>query len=318
MALKDISNIILKKCMALKRNESCLIVCDKNKIEIGNSLFEAAQLLTDKDAELLEIPVGKENGEEQPAEVREIMKKFNVIIIATTKSVTHTMARKEACAAGARIASMPGITEEMMLRAIDIDYNKMQKLNTKILKILENADEVVLTTEKGTDLKLSLKGRKCQDDNGMNHKKGDFSNIPAGEVYVAPLEGTANGAYIIDASVGSAGKVDKDIKVTVKDGFAVKIEGGKSAELFVKSLKSVKDRNAFNVAELGIGTNENARICGKVLEDEKVIGTAHIALGNSYSFGGAVKVPIHLDGVFYNPTIIVDGKKMMEKGKFLI
>ncbi len=135
---------------------------------------------------------------------------------------------------------------------------------------------------------------------------------------MAPQEGTSNGIFIIDKSIAGLGEVDKPVKITVKDGFATKIEGGTSATQFLKMLESVNDKNAFNIAELGIGTNDKAKIIGNVLEDEKVLGTIHIALGNNTAFGGSIKVPIHIDGVISKPTIFVDNKKIMENGKLLI
>ena len=75
---------------------------------------------------------------------------------------------------------------------------------------------------------------------------------------------------------------------------------------------------AFNVAELGIGTHDKAQITGDVLEDEKAIGTVHIAFGDNKSMGGTIRVASHLDGVIMEPTVSVDGETIMEKGKLLI
>ncbi|MDP6642328.1 MAG: hypothetical protein QGF74_03045 [Candidatus Nanoarchaeia archaeon] len=63
-------------------------------------------------------------------------------------------------------------------------------------------------------------------------------------------------------------------------------------------------------------SHTKAKVTGKILEDEKVMGTCHIALGSSLGFGGKVKVPIHLDGVIKKPTIFVDDEEIMRKGKF--
>lgn len=75
---------------------------------------------------------------------------------------------------------------------------------------------------------------------------------------------------------------------------------------------------AFNVAELGIGTNDRARITGNVLEDEKAIGTAHIAFGDNKSMGGTVRVASHLDGVILSPTVLIDGKPVLEGGELVL
>jgi len=312
MTLKETATLILKKCMALKKGETCLIVTDKNKLNIANALFDAAQEIAEK-VEIMEIPVGKVNSEEQPEHVKETMKRFDVVLIPTTKSLSHTEARKQASEEGARIASMPGITEDMFLKASETDYGKITKVSNKLCDILDNGSNVKITTEKGTDIEMSIKDRKCLRVFGLLHNKGDFGNIPAGEACLAPVEGATNGVFIVDASFGGLGKVE-DIKITVKDGYAVSIEGNEELKKMLKKA----GKEAYNIAELGIGTNDKAVITGNILEDEKALGTAHIALGNNKSYGGNIDVPIHVDGIFYKPTIIVDDKKIMEKGKLLV
>ena len=316
MSLKETSKLILKKCMGLEEGETCLVVTDKNKLKIANSLFDAAKEIS-KNIEIMEIPVGKVNSEEQPEYVKEKMKKFDVILIPTTSSLSHTEARKEASEAGARIASMPGITEEIMLRAINVDYDKIVKKGKKIKKIMENGNKVKVLTEKGTNIKFTVKGRKIDIDKGIYNEKSKWGNLPAGEVAFAPLENDANGVFFVDASIGGIGKIDKIVRVTVKDGYAVKIEGGEAAEKLKETIKEL-GKEARNIAELGIGLNEKAKITGAVLEDEKVLGTAHIAIGDNFSLGGNIKAGCHIDGVFLRPTIFVDEKKIIEKGKLLV
>ena len=145
-------------------------------------------------------------------------------------------------------------------------------------------------------------------------KSGDYGNLPAGEVHFSPLEKTSNGSYVVDGSQAGLGKIKK-LKFKVEKGFVKKIEGNRSKEL-IKLLDSVKDKNAYGIAECGIGMNEKAIITGKILEDEKVKGTCHIALGNNKSYGGKLDVPLHLDGIIKNPSIFVDNEEIMREGKF--
>jgi leucyl aminopeptidase (aminopeptidase T) len=243
---------------------------------------------------------------------------YDVILIATTKSLSHTNARKNATNAGARIASMPGITKEILQRAIDVDYEKMKLLGTKLKEAIAGKTNVTLVTQKGTMLTFSIKGRNAEGGQaGLCVNAGDWDNLPAGEAYVAPLEGTANGVVIIDASIAGIGKLDKSVRVVVENGFAVKIEGAEEAEILRKLLYKCGSL-AFNIAEFGIGTNSRAKVTGAILEDEKAIGTCHIAFGSNFSFGGTVNAGLHLDGVIMKPTVFVDNKKIMENGKFLI
>jgi len=318
MTLEKSAKIILKKCLALKRDERCLIITDKKRRKIANSIFSEAKKIA-KTTDLIVIREGKINGEEPDKKVAEKMLVYEVIIIPTTKSLTHTKARMNANKKGARIATMPGITEEIMERCIDINYDEMKRLTTKIENILSRGKMVKIITELGTNITINISGRKAQGhESGIFTKKGDFGNLPEGETFIAPMQKGTNGIYVVDSSQSSIGKLKNPIKITVKEGFATRIEGKTEAKKLKKILDSVKDKNAFNVAEFGIGTNKKAKITGNILEDEKVFGTCHIALGKNSSFGGDVEVPIHLDGIIKKPTIFVDGKKIMEKGKLVI
>ena len=308
------AEIILKDCLGVKPHEKVLIITDKERLDIAKDILEQAKKISD--AKLIEIPVGKVAGEEPPEQLAKEMPEYDVIIAPTTKSLTHTNALKVACFSGARAATLPGITKDMLERAIPIDYNVMATETNKIADILNKGKQVHITTKAGTDIKFSIENRTTKPDTGMLKGPGIYGNLPAGEAFLAPVENTANGKIVFDASM--IGKIKTPITVEVEDGFVVKIQGKEEAEELKKVLESIKDKNAYNIAELGIGTNPKAIISGNVLEDEKVKGTAHIAVGKNSSFGGKIDVPIHLDGIFENPTISVDGKTIIQDGEFLV
>jgi len=317
VSLEKAAEIIVKKCLGVKSSESVLVITDKEKLKIGKAIFSKAGDVC-KEAELVDVPIPDVHGTEPPEEVARFMKEHDVVICPTTKSLTHTKARKNACENGSRVATLPEISEEILERAIDIDYNEMVKLNNALKKILDCAKTVCIKTENGTDLKLDISNRKCKPDNGIITEKGESGNLPGGEVFLAPLEGKASGVYVVDGSHAGVGKLDKPIKITVKDGYAVEISGGKEADKLKETLDSVGDKDAFNIAELGIGTNPKAKLIGQPLEDEKVKGTCHIALGNNFGFGGKINVALHVDGIILDPTVIIDDAIILEKGKFLI
>ncbi|MBI2654617.1 aminopeptidase [Candidatus Woesearchaeota archaeon] len=297
MSIGKSCKIILSQCMHLKKNESCLVVTDKKLYKIGYALYKNSLNITKK-SKLLLVPIPESHGTGPPLKIAKEMLKYDVILMPTTKSLSHTMTRRNASKKGARIASMPGITLGMMKRALNVDFYKLRRINKKLISKLKNKNKIRIITKKGTDITFHLKGRKWIGDDGIYTKKGAFGNLPAGEIFIAPLEGKTNGTIIVDASVGGIGKVDKNIKIDVKNGFIENIEGGKVANQFNKLLKNKLYKN---VAELGIGTNYKARITGNVLEDEKAARTCHIAFGNNKHFGGKVDVPFHVDVVAKNP-----------------
>ena len=315
-SLEKVCKIILRDCMAVKPSETALIVTDKGLVDIAMVLLTEANKFTK--AKLIEIPVGKVHGDEPPEYAAKDMLKYDVEILLTTKSLSHTTARKNASEHGARIASMPNVTRSILERAIDVDYAKINGITKRVNTSLQNAKLISITTKIGTDITLKPMEMSKKEDQGLYHQKGEWGNLPAGEVCFSPVEGSANGIFVVDASMSGIGLVKHPIRITVEDGCAVKIEGKKEAKQLNQLLASLKDKRAYNIAELGIGTNYKAKITGHVIEDEKVMGTAHIALGNNISFGGSVDAPCHLDGVFRKPTITADGKYIMRNGKFVI
>ena len=313
MPLDKACKIILNNCMNLKRNESCLIITDSKLRKIGSALLKNSLKIT-RNSKIIQIPIPEAHGSEPPPKVAKEMLNYNVILLATTKSLSHTRARENASRKRARIASMPGITADMMNRALNVDFNKIKSINKKLILKLQNKNKIKITTKKGTDIEFYLNGRKWISDDGIYTNKMAFGNLPAGEIFIAPLEGKTNGAIVCDASVGSAGKVDRNIEIIVKDGYIFDINGGKTAKQFEKLLKNKLYKN---VAELGIGTNYKAKITGNVLEDEKVYGTCHIAFGNNRHFGGKIDVPFHVDFVIKSPTIYADNSIIMKNGKIM-
>jgi leucyl aminopeptidase (aminopeptidase T) len=253
------------------------------------------------------------HGEEPPKPIAEMMRNADVIIAPTAFSLTHTQARKRANRAGARIATMPGIIQKMMSSGgMTADFKEVEKSVKRLAKILEKTKTLRIITELGTDLEVSVEGRKWYKDTGICHKKGDFMNLPAGEVFIAPKEGTANGKLIIDGAFWEI--LEEPVSIDVKDGYAKRITGTKD----IAKQVSKRGKEGRNIGEVGIGMNPKAKIIGNVLEDEKVMGTVHVALGDNSTFGGKCKAGIHVDGIIKNPTFIADDRTILENGKLVV
>ncbi len=317
-ALLDSAVIAVKDCLNVQKGETVLVVTDSVLREIGEALLEAAKGL-ETEAMLMEIIPRERNGEEPPDAVTAAMMKCDVVVAPTSMSLTHTAARRKACAEGARVATMPGILRETMIRCLSADYYAIADRTKRLTEMLTKAKKARVTTASGTDIVLPLDGIDAIASTGLFHEPGSFGNLPSGEAYMMPVEGGSEGVFIVDGSMAGIGDLagKTPITITVEKGLATKIEGGPEADLLNKKLSAVGEM-AFNIAELGVGTNDAAQITGSILEDEKVMGTIHIALGNNMSMGGTVDVPIHLDGIIKNPSLEIDGKKIMEEGKLLL
>ncbi len=315
--LDKAAEIAIKICMNVKRKEKILVISDFNKRDIGLAIHLNA-LRLGYSSLYVEMKPGKRNGEEPSEEVSELMKMFDVVFCPTTTSLTHTDARREASALGVRIATFPGITKEVMLRGLNADYNKIAKLSIKLKNILQKGKFIRVTTLLGTDVSFDFTGRIPIASKGLFHKKGESGNLPTGETYLAPLEGTSNGKIVIDGSIASIGLLKNEkVIVEIKNGYATKFYGSKTAKRLFNMLNEV-GKEAFNIAEFGIGTNDSAKLSGILLEDEKVMGTIHFAFGNNKSMGGNIGVPIHIDGVIKKPTVYLDKKLLMRDGKLMI
>ncbi len=218
-----------------------------------------------------------------------------------------------------KMGHMPGITEAMMLGSVNVDYHKMRSVADSLLEALQNAGKIHITTEEGTNLILGVKDRLFVGDVGV--KQGEMCNLPCGEIYCGPIETEADGVVIFNASIGDLGLLKTPIKVYLEKGKITKFESeDKKQEKRITELQSV-DEDSMVIGELGIGVNPGAVITGNMLEDEKALGTAHLAFGNNADFpgGGNNNSKIHRDYLFYRPTIDVvynnrSSRKIMDKG----
>jgi len=314
--LKNASIKALKDYMGLKSEETLLIITDETEREIAHSLLEEGKKLC-KEAFLVEMKSREVNGQEPPKQIAELMKMVDVVICPTQKSLTHTDARREAVKYSVRVATMPGIKIETMVRCLNADADKVIELTKKIAEALRKTSEIRVVTEKGTDITMPMKDRQILESTGVIKDKGESGNLPSGEVYLAPWEDKSNGKIVIDGSMAGIGMLESPITVEVINGYAEKITGGKEAVKLTELLDKA-GREARAVAEFGVGTNYKAELIGEILEDEKVYGTIHIAFGNNKSMGGIISVGSHLDGLIKQPDVYFDGKLIMQKGKLVI
>ncbi|ESU33284.1 leucyl aminopeptidase [Bacillus sp. 17376] len=306
----QISQNVLEKCLGLEGKEAFVVVTDDVKKELAESLYEAGKRLG-AEAMLMVMSERERSGQEPPAPVASAMMQADVVVCITEHSLTHTQARKKAAAAGARIATMPGITEDMFLEgAISADYSKVKDLTESVTELL-TAGKTVRIEKDGYVLSFSIAGRNAIPSTGLYLIPGESGNLPSGEAYIAPVEGTASGRILIDGSVAGIGRLDSPLLLTIENGRIVEAKGEAGAKL----LEILGDGDGRLLGEFGIGTNDKARITGVVLEDEKVYGTIHVAFGSNNTFGGTLSAGVHIDGVVKKPNIYIDDQMIMENGE---
>jgi leucyl aminopeptidase (aminopeptidase T) len=307
-------------------NDKVLILTDTNSIAIAEA-FKQASIEKGCTVELYKIENDMRPLKEIPAELEKLLLGKTIvlnIIKAYAEEIPfrikwlYKIEENELLKTG----HMPGINEEMMLNSVNVDFSGMKATADKLIDALKDAVRLHITTDKGTDITLGVAGRKFVGDIGVEATGG--CNIPSGEIYCAPLETEANGLIVFDASIGDIGLLKQPLNVYLKNGRITKFESNdKELEKRIAELTDV-DSEARVIGELGIGVNPGARITGNMLEDEKSLGTAHIAFGNNADFpgGGKNNSKIHRDYLFYRPTMEVEytegtKKLLMNRGEFV-
>lgn len=272
------------------------------------------------------LPILRKKAEDQEiAEAAEILANFRkdafpVIIALSNFSTSHTRFRDFLTSlCKTRYASMPLFDIAMLEGSMNVDWRKLAKATRAIAAMINRADSIELSTGNGSRLAFSVKGRKADADTGILTRPGAFGNLPAGEAYIAPLEGTAHGKLILEWAPTRALKTA--VTLHVNNGFVTEVSGEEEFAEYIRNKLAEKKENG-NIAELGIGTNPMAKKPDNILESEKIMGTVHIALGDNSSFGGRVKTPFHQDFVFFKPTVaLIDRHQvktvLMRKGKFI-
>jgi len=301
--------------MGVSPGEDVLVVCNQVTEEIGALMRIEAQG-DGADATLAVISERDSAAAEPPRAVAAAMAAADVVLAPTIQSLSHTAARKAASEAGVRIGTLPGVTEEMLTRLMSADMEEIRRRGWAIVSAMNSGSEVHITCRHGSDLRLGLEGRMGIVDAGELSNRGAFGNLPCGEGFIAPLEGTAEGTLVIDGSIAEVGLLDTPTSLSIRDGHLVGTDGPGGEALM--QLLAPHGPGATNVAELGIGTNEEAILTGNVLEDEKILGTIHLAFGASAAIGGTVQVPVHLDCVLLEPTVEIDGETITRDGELLV
>jgi leucyl aminopeptidase (aminopeptidase T) len=303
---------VVNQCLGVRKGEDVLVIVDPVTRPIGEALRDTASA-AGADAVLAVMDERATDGTEPPRSLAGALAACDVFIAPTSRSLSHTTARKRASDAGARGATMPGVTEDMLARVMAVEFGAMAARSRAVAKLLDQAAEARVTCPKGSDLTLDLTSRQGIADDGDLTQRGAFGNLPCGEGFIAPLTGQGE---IVATSLAPLGLSDEPATLTVENGHIVDARDGLGPQ-YLELLQAHGDPGT-NLAELGVGTNDRAELTGNVLEDEKILGTVHVAFGASAGIGGTVSVPIHLDVVITNATLTVDGRSVLDAGRWVL
>ena len=323
--LKKSAQTVIKTCMDLRRGENVLIVCYPTTGEIGQALHEAANERSDR-VLLIVMPKARHHGEEPPSPVANLMRQQQVVIAPTRYSLTHTRAIRQALRGGARVATMPGMTNEMFSRGgMSADFSEIKQKISDLTPYFRRRRIVRVKSELGTDVSFEVNWREWKlDDNGICNRPKMLTNLPAGKAFIMPREKTMSGTVVIDGS-WEANLVDEPITLVIEEGMVMDVKGGTTAATIrqefgeaAKRLRAKERENVWTVAEFGFGMNPQARLSGNVLEDEKRLGTCYFSVGDNTALGGTSAVGIHIPGVLKNANVWLDDTQFIADGEFIL
>lgn len=298
-------------CLGVSADDRVAVVCNEPQRTIAEALVRAAADRT-PEVSFVCFPATTRPNQEPPPAIAEAMAMATVVFAATAFSVSHTAARRNATARGVRIASLPKVTVELFERLLVVDYADLRRAGDALAAQLTSARTCRVTSAAGTDVTLQLGDRAAVCDSGNLQTAGAFGNLPAGEAYIAPIETSGDGSIVFDGSLAGYGLLAAPLTVTLRAGRAVAATG--DAGRWLLDTLDAGGSTGRQIAELGIGTNRNARVSGQIIEDEKALGTAHLAFGASASFGGVNVADVHIDGLLRQPTIELDGHVILRHG----
>ena len=308
----------MTQCAAVQPGENVVIACDTNKLRLAEALAAAAYAVGGIPTITAFPPTGA-HGRQVPGPVVGACARADVYFLPTSWSMTHTDARIAAQQSGARGATMCEVTEDgLAAGGILADFEAADALGRKIGALMATATEIRLTTPRDTDMRAKISNRPVQYETGLFREPGQFGALPNSEINISPIEGTTEGVFIGDVRVMGYGIIPEEpITIEVKDGEVAKISGGRAAEYLEGTLASFNDRSAYNLAEFAVGLNPEARGYATNLEGLGKLGFAHHGIGSSYAIGGEVKAPCHIDVIYKDASLELDGKLVLENGRFV-
>ena len=313
------ANRLINQVLQVKKGESVLIVTDTDRPRIITQALAYSALSAGAEVVVITMEPQQIGGQEPPAAVAAAMAASQVVINQSTQSLTHTASVREAMKKGARVANLRNVTEEMMIKGgITADYQQVRRITEQLARLLTEADEIRLTTPEGTDLTMRSAGRKAITQSGFVTKPGELSGLPDGEATLAPLEGRTEGVIVSPYIADQIGQITDPFRMEIVKGRIVEISGGKQAGDLKRIMEAGDDAGYNAASQFALGTNPACRIIPNTREISKKLGTAHIAIGDNISLGGKSKGTYHIDFVFLNVSVYLDGKCIAKDGEYQI
>ncbi len=313
----DAFDHLLGQCLGVRPGEQVVLLTDE-----GTDPGVVTRLLDSVAARdgiplVARMPTPHLPGAEPPGAVAAMMLAAAAVIELTSLFIGSSQARRDATGNGVRYLAMPGVRVETFRPGgpLDVDFERLRADAERVGRAWSSAGAFRLTSRGGTDLRGSVDGRPGRVLHGMAREPGSYMAPPDIESGTAPVEGTASGTVVIDGDLlfMGQGPLREPVVLHVEEGRVRGIEGAESTRL-TRMLERCADEQMMNLAEVSVAFNPAGTICSVPMETESARGTAHVALGNSIAYGGAVNAVAHLDCVMRDATLELDGHEVMTEG----
>ncbi|HSB81586.1 MAG TPA: aminopeptidase [Candidatus Methylomirabilis sp.] len=313
------ANMMVNQCLAIQKGETVLIITDTDRPRTITQALVYSAVSAGAEVVVMTMEPAQIGGQEPPAPVAAAMAASRVVINQSTHSLTHTAAVREAIRKGARIANLRNMTEEMMVNGgIRADYRQVKRITERVARLLTEADVIRMTTPEGTDLTMRSRGRTAIAQTGFVTRPGELSGLPDGEATLAPLEGVTEGVVVAPYIADSLGLITDPFRMEIAVGRIVRVAGGQQAHELTHLLERHDEAGRNAASQFALGTNPACRVLPNTREVSKKLGTAHFAIGDNLSLGGASHSDFHIDFVFLSPTVSLDGTCILKDGQYQI
>ncbi|HUO27811.1 MAG TPA: hypothetical protein VMU80_01245 [Bryobacteraceae bacterium] len=332
---------VLGVCVPVKPGDTVAMFFDRQTEDCMRVLEQAAHALElrclKRQVEAAEQTRWAESGQLDPMDEAAIDEARAVLISLSSKDGGMPYRRRlvqHAVDDTRFVGVMPGATLELLAYAVNIDYEKVKQRCDDLAVAMLAGEDAILTTyapgsngaaERAHTLRLSLGSfdRSPITSTGIV-PLGTWANLPGGETFIAPMEAIAEGSYVLNgAYTGFVLQPDRPLLLEFASGDLVNVRGREEdCEAFRQMLREAAGGRIpprLGLAELGIGVNEGLDgLTGNALFDEKKEGTAHVAVGENKIYGGVLRSPLHEDFITQSPSLTIDGKKILDRGRYAL
>ncbi len=313
---------LVEVCGALEKDEEVAIVTDTEKISIA-SLIAGQVVAMGAEATVLLMDPREIDGDEPTSIIANAMELADLIILAATYSLAHTEATRCALEGGSRVLSVSDISESLLASGgLYADFDRFRPFCEKLADIFTNGDVLFVKAPGGTEIELDISGRSGNAHHCIADQPGMFTAVPNIEANVAPVEGFGDGIIVFDASIPNfnIGVLEEPVRLDIQDGCVIGIDGGRQAKYLAHHFgeQREKDDKVCNVAQVAVGLNPMCGyVTGQLTNDHGVLGTMHFGIGTSKNLGGELQTTMHIDGILWRPTILIDDQMILENGELV-